>query len=263
MAENIIEFEDRKQYAILRINRPEVHNAVNGAVMERLEEVQKLLHEQRDLLVLIITGAGEKSFCAGGDIKYFATLKSRDEALAMSRRMQSVLNGFRLGNQLVIAAVNGSAFGGGCEILTACHYRIAAAHARFSFRQAANGIITGWGGGVRLFQQINASRALRLLTTSETIDAREAAAVGFIDEVVQDSAVLEKALSLAESIVRNSPASVRTFLQILQKIQQGDLETAIELETERFGDLWIDEDFKRWLNTFFKKPPPRNPALIF
>ena len=252
MSKSIVEWEEKESVAILRLNRPELHNAVNDATMGRFEEIQEVLQKREDIIVVILTGTGNESFCSGGDIKYFATLKTREEASSMSRRMQVILNRFRTGNQAVIAAVNGNAFGGGCEILTACHYRIAAAHAKFSFRQAANGIITGWGGGVRLFRQIGASRALRLLTTSETIDALEAVARGFIDEVVPGSMLMKSASSLADSISRNSPESVRAFLRILQKIQKGNLSAAVEFETERFSDLWIGDEFKRWLNEFLK-----------
>jgi len=253
MSEGTVVFETQPGYALIRLNRPEVHNAVNSAVMGRLEEIQNAVRRRKDINVLILTGTGTQSFCAGGDIQYFATLKNRDQALGMSRRMQAVLNGFRSGDQVVIAAVNGSAFGGGCEILTACHYRIASDQARFSFRQAANGLITGWGGGVRLFTQIASSKALRLLLTSETIDSRCAASMGLIDEVVPGYRVLDAAIALSRSISGNSPEAVRAFLRIYQKVLE-DRRKAAALETERFGDLWIGDDFKRWLKKFLKSP---------
>jgi enoyl-CoA hydratase/carnithine racemase len=250
MTDETVRFEEYEGCAVFQINRPEVHNAVNDDVMGRLEEIQEMLSDRPDILVVILTGTGKKTFCAGGDIKYFSTLKTQDDALAMSLRMQAILNSFKSGNQVVIAAVNGNALGGGCEILTACHYRIAEKHAKFSFRQAANGIITGWGGGVRLFNQIARSDALRLLTTSTTINAQEALAIRFVNQVVPSSKAMETALDLAAQINRSSPSAVRAFLQILHEVDKGDFDAAVELETERFGDLWISDEFKHWLNSF-------------
>jgi enoyl-CoA hydratase/carnithine racemase len=250
MADDVVKYEERDCCAVVQFNRPEVHNAINDMVMGRLEEILEILNTRPDILVVILTGAGSESFCSGGDIRYFETLKTRDDALAMSRRMQSILNNLKNGNQVVIAAVNGNAFGGGCEILTACHYRIAEEHAMFSFRQAANGIITGWGGGVRLFNQIAKSEALRLLTTSSMIDAQEALAIRFINKVVPSGQAIDNAFDLANQINQNSPSAVRSFLHILQKVDKSDINAAVNFETERFGELWVSDDFKQWLNSF-------------
>lgn len=250
MTKETVNYKERKGCAVIQFNRPEVHNAINDEVMGRLEEIQQILSDKPEILVVILTGAGNESFCSGGDINYFATLQSRDDALAMSTRMQAILNNIKLGNRVAIAAVNGNAFGGGCEILTACHYRIAEEHAKFSFRQAANGIITGWGGGVRLFNQIARSEALQLLTTSSTINAQDAFSIRFVNRIVPYGMAVEAALDLATQITRNSPLAVRAFLEILQKVDKGDINAAVELETERFTDLWISDDFKQWLTAF-------------
>ncbi len=132
----VVEFERHDAIALLRINRPEIHNAVNEAVMEHLENVQEEIYSDSSIRIIILTSAGRESFCSGGDLKHFASLKTREDALNMSRRMQAILNKFWQGDRVVIAAVNGKALGGGCEILTASHFRIAAEHATFSFRQA-------------------------------------------------------------------------------------------------------------------------------
>jgi len=252
MSEEVVKYEERKGCALIRFNRPAVHNAVNDVVMSRLEGIQEILSNRLEILVVILTGAGDESFCSGGDIKYFSTLSTRRDALAMSRRMQAILSTFKTGNQVVLAAVNGNAFGGGCEILTACHYRIAEEHAKFAFRQAANGIITGWGGGVRLFNQIDRSEALRLLTTSSSIKAQEALAIRFVDQVVFSGKSLETAMNLADQINRNSSSAVRACLQSCEKRGEGDNDAAVEIETERFGDLWVGNDFKQWLIAFLK-----------
>ena len=144
MADNkLIELEDRGNIAILRFNRPSVHNSLNGKLMEKwkvhLDEIETL----PNIRSIIITGAGSKTFCSGGDLNYFASLKTEKACLEMLHRMQSITNRLFCGKWVVIAAVNGKTFGGGCEILTACHFRIAVPHASFVFKQAPNGIITG------------------------------------------------------------------------------------------------------------------------
>jgi len=250
MTFEVVRYEERKRCAVIWFNRPKVHNAVNDVVMDRLEEIQENLGKRPEIRVVILTGTGDESFCSGGDIKYFATLKTRDDALAMSHRMQAILGKLRFGNQVVIAAANGKALGGGCEILTACHYRIAAEHAKFSFRQAANGIVTGWGGGVRLFNQIARSDALRLLTTSAIFNTQEALAIRFINRVVPSGKALEAALDLAGEINKNSQSAVQSFLDVLREVEKGDIKAAAEFETAQFGDLWTSDDFKQWLNAF-------------
>jgi len=252
MSAEIVKFEEQGRCAVIRLNRPSVHNAINDVAMGRLEEIQEILGNRSEICAVIITGTGDESFCSGGDIRYFASLKTRGDALAMSQRMQAILKALKTGNQVVIAAVNGNALGGGCEILTACHYRIAEEHAKFSFRQAANGIITGWGGGVRLFNLIDRSHALRLLTTSATFNAQEALAIRFVNQVVPSGKAMETAFDLAGLLSRYSPSVVRAFLHILYKVEKGDIDAAVEFETERFGDLWISDDFKEWLKAFLK-----------
>ncbi len=253
MSRSVVEFEVEGQVALIRLNRPEVHNAVNEEVMDRLEAVLDRIDQDDRIRVIILTGAGKESFCAGGDLKYFATLKSRDQALQMSRRMQAILNRLYLGDRVVIAAINGQALGGGCEILTACHFRIAADHATFSFRQAANGIISGWGGGVRLLHLLGRNRALRLLLTAEMFDARFGADIGFLDDVVPGNRLDEQVRVFADKILQNSPEAVRTFLRLSNLWQEGNIPEAVRFETEKFADLWVGEDFREWLNRFLKK----------
>ena len=148
-------------WALITLNRPEVHNAIDDQAMAELEEVLDFIEGNPDLKAIIITGAGHKTFCAGGDIRYFATLNTREACVAMSQRMQAILTRLYKGERPVIAAVNGQALGGGCEILTATHIRYCVPTARFAFRQAPNGIITGWGGGERFLSQVKLSMPKR------------------------------------------------------------------------------------------------------
>ncbi len=250
MPTNIIEFEIQNKCAIIRLNRPEVHNAINDTVMTQLRDILERLKKSPEILVLILTAAGKETFCAGGDIKYFSTLKTREEALAMSQRMQMILYDLWRGDRVVIAAINGNAFGGGSEILTACHFRIAADHVKFSFRQAANGLTTGWGGGPRLLKLLGRSKALYMLLTSDLVDAPRALEIGFVDQVVPAHKIMDSAFTLAEKINLNSPAAVRAFLKLAREVEFGDWNSALECERELLADMWISPDFKSWLDRF-------------
>lgn len=248
-----IKFQIEDRIAIIALNRPDVHNAVNAEMMSELESVLTKIETNKEIYCIILTGEGKESFCAGGDLKYFVTLKTRDAGQKMSLRMQKILNRLWNGNKPVIAAVNGQALGGGCEILTACHFRLASSHATFAFRQAANGIITGWGGGVRLFQQIGKSQAMRLLMTADTIDANEALKIGMIDKVVESYELMNEAKFLANKICQNSRDAVQKILELKRVIDIENTKIASEFETNAFVDLWLGGDFRKFLKNYFSK----------
>ncbi|MFZ0389571.1 MAG: enoyl-CoA hydratase/isomerase family protein [Calditrichia bacterium] len=245
-------YGEQEQTALLTLNRPQVHNAVNEAMMQRFEEVITMLNNKPHIRAVILTGAGEESFCSGGDLKYFATFTTREQALQMSRRMRRILDGLSRG-RILIGAANGRALGGGCEILSACHFRLAAQHAAFSFRQAANGLITGWGGGVRLLRLLSRTNALNLLLTGRTIDAFQAAEIGFIDEVTSPDELNSAARKLAADCLRNAAPAVRGFLELEREYQLKGREAAEKLEEKLFGDLWMGPDFREWLSGFIAK----------
>jgi enoyl-CoA hydratase len=248
----LLDYHSQHQIAVITLNRPGAHHAINEEMMTRLEEMLDEIESSSEVRVVILTASGLTSFCAGGDLKYFVHLKTSQQARNMSLRMQSILKRFWSGKRVVIAAINGQAFGGGCEILTACHFRIASNNAQFSFRQAANGVITGWGGGLRLFK-ILGHKALHLLLTADKVDARVALQYGFVDTVVEAVALLPAAMALASKIIQNSDAAVKAFLDLYRRSQIDAEESVIEFETEAFADLWVREDFQGWLKEYFKK----------
>ena len=134
----------------------------------------------------------------------------------------------------MIAAVNGDVLGGGCEVLVACHLRLAVGSARFSFRQAAMGVVTGWGGGVRVLRLLGRSRAQRLLLTAEVIDAAEARRIGLVDGVVEEPGrLMDEAFELARRIAANAPESIAAFLELARTYESEGIATAERRETER------------------------------
>jgi enoyl-CoA hydratase/carnithine racemase len=239
----------QKHFAILTLNRPAVHNAVNDEMMSELEAALDLIEANDEIRCVILTAKG-KSFCAGGDLKYFSKLFTVDEVEEMSRRMQQILDRLFFGKNFIVAAINGAALGGGCEILTACHYRIAADNAAFAFRQTPNGITTGWGGGRRLFAQLKMSSALRLLLTGETIDAAQAAEIGLIDEVVPQASLTDRTLQFVEKILQNDADAQRAILKFAQRTITSDWETLTKLETQLFVDCWMGTRFNNVLSKY-------------
>ncbi len=239
-------FEAADGVGVITLNRPEVHNAVDLGVMRSLEGILDEVDRRPDLRVLILTGAGQRTFCAGGDLKYFASLKGREDGRAMSRRMGAILSRLADGPRPVIAAAGGDALGGGCEVLVACHLRIAVPGARFSFRQAAMGVVTGWGGGVRVLRLLGRARALRLLLSAETIDAIEARRLGLID-VIADSGdrLMDEATALARKIAGNAPESIAAFLEIARTFEAEGSAAAERREAELFAQGWVGEHFRR------------------
>ncbi|MEL6822715.1 MAG: enoyl-CoA hydratase/isomerase family protein, partial [Calditrichota bacterium] len=186
-------FEKLDYAYLLQFNRPAVHNAVNDVMMQALEAVLDKLEAAKDSLPVIISHVGNKTFCAGGDLKYFSSLDTPEKCRIMSLRMQSILDRLENCGHFVILAAKGQILGGGCEILTACHYAIVADNSQLSFRQAPNGIITGWGGGRRLIRKIGRANALRLTLSGERLSAEAAQRIGLAEEVIPIDEVLERA----------------------------------------------------------------------
>lgn len=247
-----LELELRGAVAVVRLHRPEVHNAVDGAVMEGFERALDDI-ESAGSRAVIVTGAGRKTFCAGGDLAYFAGLAEPGDGVAMSRRMQAILRRLADGPRPVIAALNGDAIGGGCEIALACHLRIAAAGIRFAFRPAALGILTGWGGGRRLFRLVGRSAALRLLLLAETVDADEALRLGLVDRVAPAGRAVDEAAAWAQRIAATSPASTRAILELARAVSRGPDDAVVAVETRLFGELWEGEDFRRVLDEWRRR----------
>ena len=185
-------------------------------------------------------------------LAYFAEQKTREQGRQISDRMQAILQRIWNSDKVTIAAVNGQALGGGCEILTSCHFRIAANHATFCYRQARNGIVTGWGGGVKLLQLIGRQQGLRLLLTSETIDADEACRIGLVDLVIESNQLLTTSLEFAKKIQRNSPDTISTFLNIARSFNNDELEKARSFENEAFLNLWVSDEFRQFLQKYAK-----------
>jgi len=252
-----IRFERDDKIAVVTINRPERKNAIDIDTMSELLTLVDKIKQDSTILALILTGSGNEAFISGGDLKYFQTLNTLQKGREMSILCGNLLDNIEGLDIPVIAAINGYAFGGGCEFLLACDYRIASKEAKFAFRQINMGIMTSWGGGKRLVRTIGRSKALMLMLTGDIISAEEALRLGLVDRVVERNEVLTEAKGVAKRISKNAPLSIRSIKRLVNSCIDMTSRDANLLETELFSILWGSEDHNEAVEAFFGKREPK------
>ena len=238
------------------INRPKVLNALNQEVLAQLRDTFAQLAAERETLAVIVTGAGEKAFVAGADIKELATL----DTVAGRKTAafgQNVFRAIERFHKPVIAAINGFALGGGCELALACHLRIASENARLGLPEVGLGLIPGYGGTQRLARLVGKGFALEMILTGEMISAERAAAIGLVNHVVAIEALLPKAHEIAAKIIKNGPVAVHHALEAVNHGLDMPLEDGERLEASLFGMLASTSDTKEGLAAFLEKRPPK------
>lgn len=252
-----ISYDVTDEVAILTINRPEARNALNFAAQRQFADAVGLAADDPGLRAVVITAAGDISFASGGDMKELIDYPNREDGA----RLQEVMgNALALLTRLpvpVIAAVNGDAIGGGCEILTACDLRLSADDARFRFAQVQVGLTTGWGGVARLAHLIGAARALELTLTGRYFDAAEARSIGFVQRLVHRGEVLAAALALARELRALPKGALASLKRLSWEAADRSLEESYQLEKRLFADLWPAEDHLEAVAAFNEKRRPR------
>lgn len=241
--------------AIIIINRPEALNAMNKVLVAELKEAMEKCVENDDVGVIVITGSGEKAFVAGADIKAMQKMSGR-QALEFSREGQEMTMVIENSPKPVIAAINGFALGGGCEIALACDMRVAAENAKFSQPEVALGIIPGWGGTQRLPRLIGKGRAIEMITGGGMIDAEEALRIGLVNHVVPQPELMEKVHSLAKSILKNGPAAVGAALKCIHHGFDKHLENGLDIELNAFAELFETDEQREGTTAFVEKRKP-------
>jgi len=247
--------EIRGRVGWITINRPDKLNALDAAVLDDLDRAIDGLTASEGVGAIVVTGAGAKAFVAGADISGFPGLSAaqgRDLAL----RGQRLFNRIESSAKPVIAAVNGFALGGGCELALACHLRVVATGARFGQPEVKLGLIPGYGGTQRLPRLVGRGRALELLLTGGMIDAETARSWGLVNRVVDADELQAAAQSLAEEILAVSPFAVARCLEAVAGGLDLPLSEGLELEAERFGACFGSEDMKEGVGAFLEKRPP-------
>jgi enoyl-CoA hydratase len=241
--------------AVVTVNRPKVLNALNRETMSELRQVALDLRHDEAIRSVIVTGAGEKAFVAGADIAELARLTPTD-GRAYVASGQHVLELIENLGKPVIAAVNGFALGGGCELAMACTLRVAADTARFGQPEVKLGLIPGYAGTQRLARLVGRGRALDLLLTGRTIDAAEALAMGLVNRVVPPGSLLNEAKALARSITANGPLAVRYAIEAVNRGLDATLADGAFLEASLFGLALATDDAREGTAAFLEKRKP-------
>ena len=243
-----------KEIFTITVNRPEKLNALDKLVMHDLDEVLTEVETNEAIRGVIITGAGPKSFVAGADISEFQGL-DHGQGMDLARRGQEIF--FKIENctKPVIAAVNGFALGGGCELAMACHFRIASENAKFGQPEVNLGLIPGYGGTQRLVQLIGKGRALELLMTGNMIDAQTALNYGLVNYVLPQEELLNKANSIMEVIISKAPYAISKCIAAANAVFEVS-KNGYEVELEAFGDCFETEDMQEGTKAFLEKRKP-------
>ena len=239
--------------ATLRVNRPEARNALNWSAQEGFAAAVAEVAGNTAVRVLIITGTGDKAFVSGGDLKELSQHPEREAGERLNRVMRDALVALTRLPIPVIAAVNGDAFGGGCEILTACDLRVAASQARFCFAQVRNALCTGWGGTGRLVNLLGQARSLDLLLTARIFTAEEAQQMGLVQQVVDEAALATAVTALAHSLSQLPQQALAASKQLVYAASQPPSQAINQLETSLFVDLWSQPDHLEALAAFREK----------
>jgi enoyl-CoA hydratase len=253
--ENLL-IERRDVVAIVTVNRPDKLNALNDRTMSELDAAFQGLGEDRDVRGVILTGAGEKAFVAGADIGELSA-QTPVEGRQRSLRGQAVLDRIENLGKPVIAAVNGFALGGGCELALACHVRLAAEGARLGTPEVKLGIMCGYAGSQRLPRLIGKGRALELLLTGEMVDAQEALRIGLVNRVVPKEHLLPEAEAMLRKMLANGPVSLRFTLEAVNAGLEMHLAEGQEMEATLFGLICTTEDMKEGTKAFLEKRPAK------
>jgi enoyl-CoA hydratase len=248
-------FEVRDAVAIVTINRPEKLNALNAAVIAELGDAAGRIRQDPETRGAILTGAGPKAFVAGADIGEIAAQGPVD-GKARALEGQRVFRNLEQCGKPVIAAVNGFALGGGCELAMACHLRVASDQARFGQPEVKLGIGPGYGGTVRLPRLVGKGRALELLLTGQMIDAQEAYRIGLVNRVVPADRLMSESEQILRSILENGPLAVRACLEAVDTGLDVGVDEALLLEANLFGLLSGTADMREGTAAFAAKRTP-------
>jgi enoyl-CoA hydratase/carnithine racemase len=250
-----ITLQREEQVGILTIERPEVHNCLNLETVQMLRQQVSQLSADRDVRVVIVTGAGDKAFCAGADLKERRTM-SESQVRVFIRAIRDAFSELERLPQPVIAAINGAAFGGGTELALACDLRVMSETAQMGLTETSLGIIPGAGGTQRLPRLVGKGKAKELIFTARRITAREALAIGLVNRVVPAGQVLSAALALAKEIAMNAPIALEQAKYAIDYGMETDLATGLAIESSAYQVTIPTKDRLEGLAAFQEKRKP-------
>lgn len=235
----------------LTINRPDKLNALNRDVFTDLGLALDEIEKNSSIRSVIITGAGEKAFVAGADISEFGSL-NKEQAMALAKRGQDIFARIENSGKPIVAAVNGFALGGGCELAMSCHFRIASANAKFGQPEVNLGLIPGYGGTQRLVQLAGKGKAMELLMSARMMDANEAKDCGLVNEVTSPETLLEQTRKILSVINSKAPLAVAACIRAANAVFD-ESRDGFALEIEEFGNAFDTADMKEGVSAFLEK----------
>lgn len=235
----------------ITINRPDKLNALNKDVFTDLNIALDEIEKNPDIKSVIITGSGPKAFVAGADISEFNSL-NKEQAKALAKRGQDIFARIENSSKPIVAAVNGFALGGGCELAMSCHFRIASENAKFGQPEVTLGLIPGYGGTQRLVQLIGKGKAMELLMSAHMIDAKEAKELGLVNYVTTTDTLLEHTRKILDVINSKAPLAVAGCIKAANAVFNESID-GFMLEIEEFGNTFDTEDMKEGVTAFLEK----------
>ncbi|MBC8375604.1 MAG: enoyl-CoA hydratase/isomerase family protein [FCB group bacterium] len=253
---DFVKLEIKGGIATITLDRPEKLNALNAVVLNELEETFQELKGNEAVRVIVVTGAGEKSFVAGADITQFPSM-SPEEAQDFAKRGQTVFSLIESSSKPVLAAINGFALGGGCELALSCHLRFASDNALFGQPEVKLGVIAGYGGTQRLPRLIGRGRALDLLLSGRMIKADEALQMGLVNGVFPQAELLSKVEEYAEMLMAQGPKAQALTLRAVYQGIEATLIEGLEEEASAFRDVFKTEDRIEGATAFIERRPPK------
>ncbi|HNJ96182.1 MAG TPA: enoyl-CoA hydratase-related protein [Ferruginibacter sp.] len=241
----------------ITINRPDKLNALNKEVFNDLDKAIDEVNNNPAIKTAIITGAGPKAFVAGADISEFGGL-NREQAMALAKRGQDVFFKIENSRKPIVAAVNGFALGGGCELAMACHFRLCSENAKFGQPEVNLGLIPGYGGTQRLTQLVGKGKSMELQMTAHLIDANEALQLGLVNHVTTADALLQRTKDILTIIQSKAPIAVGKIIECVNVAVVSDSaytngKSGYDKEIEAFGDCFVTEDMKEGTSAFLEK----------
>lgn len=242
-----------QQSCLITINRPDKLNALNRTVMDELNRAMEEVYNNPDIKSAIITGTGNKAFVAGADISEFQGL-SKEQGMALAQKGHDLFFKIEQSPKPVVAAVNGFALGGGCELALACHFIIASDNAKFGQPEVNLGLIPGYGGTQRLVQVAGKGRAMELLMTGKMISAQEAQSYGLVNQVVTSDELLPRVKEIVQTIHTKAPIAIASVIDCINHFdhtQQG-----YDREVQKFGECFATEDMQEGATAFLEKRKP-------
>lgn len=237
------------------VNRPEKLNALNAQVLSELDTILQDVYEEPNIHGVLITGSGQKAFVAGADITEFSGLNA-DEAYRLARKGQDIFSAIERCPKPIIAAINGFALGGGCELAMACHMRIASTNAKFGQPEVNLGLIPGYGGTQRLPHLVGKGKAMEIILSGNMVDAQEAHRIGLVNQVAPPEELIPVALQLLKTILSKSPSAVGKCIAAINAVYDPATTGGFETEARLFSECAGSAEMKEGVAAFLEKRKP-------